>query len=262
MTKSQDFAPIGATVLTAMQGSPKRGGFNAGKGTAVASAPALREISEWLGHQRPADMDKAAVSRASSHGVALRVRYEGRYPTGPNGEHLPSYQVAVGCDVDGTPEAVEAALTDLRNFMAEPDIRQVEEWLAELSVIVAKRADDEFSEALRLNAYASRLARYPADVVRNVLLSQTYRFWPAWEELEKRCEALTSPRRNMIAALERGPEPPEPERRPATAEEQARIQKLVDEMFPSVSQEMRDRAVKEALAGNCMADAPKREAAE
>ena len=197
-------------------------------------------------------MDKAAVSRASSHNVALRVRYEGRYPVGSNGEYLPSYQVAVGCYVNGEPEDVEAALSDLRNFLIPPDKRQIEEWLAELSVIVAKRADDQFAEALRLEAYASRLAAYPADVVKTVLRDVTYKFWPTWDELQQKCEMLSSPRRNMIAALERHkPQPPEEERRAATEDEKKRIADLVAQMFPNVSQEWKDAAVAEATKGNC-----------
>lgn len=199
-------------------------------------------------------MDKAAVSRALSHGVALTVRYDSRYPSGPNGERLPSYDVAIGCEVSGG--NIEAALSDLRNFLTPAPTRQIEGWLAELSVIVAKRADDEFAEELRVTAYASRLSRYPADVVRSVLLKNTYRFFPTWDELEKRCEALTSPRRHMIAALERGPAPPEPARRPATEEERARVKALVDELFPMRSPEMRASAVDEALKGDCMMGEP------
>ena len=43
---------------------------------------------------------------------------------------------------------------------------------------------------------------------------------------------MTGPRRHMIASLERGPKPPEPSYRMPTAEEKARIQELVDHMFP------------------------------
>lgn len=195
-------------------------------------------------------MDKAAVSRASQHGVGLQVRYEGRYPSGPNGERLGFYMVAVGCDVSPGGDHA-AALADLQNFMTPAPIREIEAWVAVLSVTVAKRRDDEFTEELRLTTYASRLARYPADVVREVTHA-TYGFWPTWEEMEKRCEAMTSPRRAMIAALKRGPSKPEPERRAATQEERDRIQAMIDEMFPSQSPADRKRAVDEALQGNCM----------
>ncbi|MDB6454728.1 hypothetical protein [Falsirhodobacter sp. 20TX0035] len=154
--------------------------------------------------------------------------------------------------MNGSPAALEAAIEDLRNFMTPAPAREIEAWLAELSVIVARRADDEFGEELRIAAYAGRLGRYPADVVRDVLLRQTYRFWPTWEELEKRCEAMTGPRRHMIHAMEVGPAPKEQPRRAATDEERARIQALVDEMFPNRSPEMRQRAVDEALKGDCM----------
>ncbi len=192
-------------------------------------------------------MDAAAVSRASSHGVGLRVKYEGRYPTGPNGERLGSYVVAVGCDVSEAGDR-ESALADLRNFMTPAPMRQIEGWLAELSVLVAKRQGDEMEEGLRVTAYASRLARYPADVARAVTVGASYKFWPTWDELEKRCEALTSPRRQMIAALERGPAPKDPEYRDPTAEEKARIQALIDEMFPSANQGEKDNAMTLAMS--------------
>lgn len=198
-------------------------------------------------------MDKAAVSRALSHGVGLQVKYEWRYPSGPNGEYLPSYAIAVRCEVsEGGDHA--AALADLRNFLTPAPIRTIEAWLAELSVIVARRADDEFADELRVSVYSSRLSRFPADVVRAVLTEATYKFWPTWEELEKRCRALTGPRLQMIAALERGPERAEPKRREPTQEERDRIQAMVDEMFPKQSPEDRKRAVDIALSGKCMTD--------
>lgn len=187
-----------------------------------------------------------AVSRASQHGVGLQVKYEGRYPTGPNGERLGFYMVATGCEVSPTGDR-EAALADLRNFMAPAPQREIEAWLAVLSVTVAKRRDDEFTEELRLTTYAGRLSRYPADVVREVT-SATYGFWPTWEEMEKRCEALTGSRRQMIAALERGPLPPELSHRPPTAEERARIQELVNQMFPGASPVEKQDAMDLAMA--------------
>jgi len=189
-------------------------------------------VAAWLAGKAPEDMDRAAVSRALSRGVELRVRYEGRYPVGADGERLPSYTIAVGCEMQGTLEQAQAALVDLRNFMTPAPLRDIEGWLARLSVVVAKRKDDAFSEELRVVEYASRLSRYPADVVHSILLGTTWRFFPTWAELERLAEAMTSPRRCMIAALERGPTPPPLERRAATEEEKARIQALVDEMFP------------------------------
>ena len=176
-------------------------------------------------------MDAAAVSRASSHGVGLSVRYEFRFPTAANGSRLPSYQVAVGCDVDGETGGLDAAIDDLRKFLTPATADAIEGWLAELSVIVARRADDEFSEELRIAAYAGRLGRYPADVVREVLLGRSYRFWPTWEELEKRCDALAGPRRHMIAAMERGPSQREPEKHRPSEESRARMQALIEELF-------------------------------
>ena len=196
-------------------------------------------------------MDNAAVSRASSHGVALKVKYEFRFPQG-----RPSYQVAVWCDASGNRDGALAALNDLRNFMTPAPVRSIEGWLAELSVTVARSKDDDFGDELRLNTYASRLSRYPADVVREVLQEGRFHFWPTWDELAKRCDAATGPRAHMIAALERGI-PHEPEtRRAATEAEKARVQALVDELFPSQSPEARKAAVAEVMKGSCMTGEP------
>lgn len=243
----------GQTAQMQAEGNRIEAGNSAGQRGAVISPADTQRVATWLAGQRPVDMDKAAVSRALSHGVGLAVKYEHRFPSGPNGEHLPSYQVAVSCAVSPAGNH-EAALADLRNFLTPAPVRLIEEWLAELSVIVARRADDPFADELRVSVYSSRLTRFPADVVKTVLLRETYRFWPTWEELEKRCKALTGPRVQMIAALERGPEPEEPKRRPATAEERARVDALVAEMFPSKSADDRAAAVDIALRGNCMAD--------
>lgn len=240
---------IGSVTTTPPREQPSRIGTQHG-GHGLAT-PESSRVAAWLARQVPEDMDKAAVSRASQHGVGLRVRYEGRYPSGPNGERLPSYMVAVACEVSPSGNHA-AALADLRNFMTPAPQREIEGWLAVLSVTVAKRRDDDFAEELRLTVYASRLAKYPADVVREVTHS-TYKFWPTWEEIEKRCEALTSPRRQMIAALERGPEPPEKARPPTTEEERKRVQRLVDGMFPSISQEQREVAADAIVKANSVA---------
>lgn len=224
-------------------------------GTAVSSSPrSTSEIAVWLGAQTPSDMDKAAESRALSHGVTLAVKYETRFPSGPNGERLPAYDVAVGCESHGTTAQRKAALDDLRNFDTPAPIRQIEQWLAELSVLTAGRGQDGFSAELLVTAYSSRLSQYPADVVRYALLKRSWKWFPSWQELEKVCEAKSGPRRHMIAALMQPPPDPEPKRRPPTQEERDRIAALVAEQFPSVPQEWRDAAVAEVTKGNCISD--------
>lgn len=191
--------------------------------------------------------------RAKSHGVGLRVRMAGRYPNGPNGEYLPSYTVAVGCDIHGTRAQRAAAVADLVNFTTPPPVRAIEDWLAELSVITAGRNREGVEVALMLNAYSSRLERYPADVVRWSLLRKSWQWFPTWDELEKACEAKAGPRRHMIAALSQREPDAEPDYRAPTDDERERVQAMVDEMFPAVSQEWREAAVADAMKGDCMA---------
>jgi hypothetical protein len=137
--KRMDFTHIGQTVRAPTPESPIEGGNNAGRGGAVGSPADTRRVAAWLAAQRPEDMDEAAASRALQHGVALKVRYEMRFPSGPNGEILPSYQVAVGCSIDGDAAGLAPAIADLRNFLTPAPVDEIEAWLAELSVIVAKR---------------------------------------------------------------------------------------------------------------------------
>ena len=252
--KHEDFTPIGRIAETQAHESHSLVGNSAGPGGSVASLPDTARVAAWLARQETVDVDKVAVSRARQHGVGLVVRYEGRYPSDKDGNPLPSYTLAVGCSIAvDEPEKLAFAIADMRNFMTPSPVRQVEAWLAELSVIVAKRQDDDLNETLRLEAYASRLSRYPADVVRSVLLGRTYKFWPTWQELEIECEKLIAPRKNMLLALQNWKEPKhEPERRSATEEEKARVAALVAEMFPGVSQEWRDAAVADAMSGRCM----------
>lgn len=244
------FTSIGRNALTLAEEKPKGDGSRRGEIGFARPPRNSGEIALWLADHSPKDMDAAAVSRALSHGVNLSVRYEGRYPSGPNGERLPSYQVAVGCDAHGGDRA--AALADLVNFQTPAPAREIEKWLAELSVISAGKGREGFDAELAVTSYTSRLSEFPADVVRWALLEKTWKWFPAWEELEKQCRAKASPRRQMIAILSQ-PEPePEQERRPMTEEERERARALIAEKFPSVNQGMRARALAEATKGDCM----------
>jgi hypothetical protein len=212
------------------------------------------EIAAFLSRHSPEEINSAAVSRARSHGVTLEVRYESRFPTGPSGEYLPAYDVAVGCEIMGTTAQREAALADLMKFQVPAPARHIEEWITELSVITAGKSRDGITAELTLTAYSSRLSQYPADVVQYVLRERTWKWFPTWEELEKVCEAKAGPRRHMISALSR-PEPDRsPRRRRPTKEERDRVQAMVDEMFPMKPRKEREAAVDLALRGNCMLD--------
>lgn len=132
--------------------------------------------------------------------------------------------MVVGCDVHGSVGQAEAAAEIVRKTLVPADQESVEAWLAELSVIVPRRQDDEFTETLRLEAYASRLRQYPADVAHHAVLGETWKFWPSWNELEAVCKRLVAPRKHMLKALENpaSPEKPQPEDR-VTADRAADI---------------------------------------
>lgn len=243
---------IGSVITTSPKAPGSETGTQAGeRGLAIQSSS---EIAAWLAGKSPADLDKAAVSRASSHGVTLEVKFEGRYPSGPNGERLPAYQVATACAIAGTDEQRQAALEDLTKFTTPAPVRNIEGWLAELSVITAGRGKEGFDAELMLNAYSARLSEFPADVVRYALLKHSWKWFPTWAELETVCKAKSGPRRHMIAALSLPAPDPEPTRRPPTQEERDRIAALIAEQFPNVPQGWRDRAAEEVTKGECMTD--------
>lgn len=186
-------------------------------------------MPEWLAKRLPAEVDAAAVLRASQHGARLseRKKWVGLYD---NGASVGGHAVSLGFEADGPESARAAALADLSKLMAPAPSAQIEAWLAELSVIAPKRAGDEFEEALRLTAYARRLEAFPADVVRYALLERPWRFWPSWAELDAACGEAVSRRKAMLEALARRErESVRPERRePVSAE---RASDIVREIF-------------------------------
>lgn len=180
----------------------------AGSGTGMPlgehglETPASSQLVAWLSARSPAEVDAAVASRALSRGVELRLDLDHRFPRDAKGDALPMVTVVRSCIcVGGTDEARQITAAEVAQLMAPAEARAIEDWLAELSVIVAKRADDEFTETLRVTAYASRLRRFPADVARAAVLDHVWKFWPSWAELEAVCERMVSPRRAVLQAL-------------------------------------------------------------
>ncbi|NOD75951.1 hypothetical protein GS639_07205 [Ruegeria sp. HKCCD4332] len=158
--------------------------------------------------------------------------YEGRYPRGQNGESLGSFSVATSCTAVGTNEKRAKAKQDLLKFLTPACQEQIEEWIAELSVITAGPGRNGFEAELMVSAYARRLLEFPADVVHYVLVTKSWKWFPTWNELEQVCKIKSSPRLLMMQELSRQQPDPAPVRKSPSEEEKAAIQKLVDETFP------------------------------
>lgn len=210
-----------SSAITTLQEAPCSG-TGTQRGEPGSATPESSRLASWLAERSPADVDRAAVSRASSRGVALRVEYDMRFPRDDRGNSLGVATAVKGCGIALSPSAnLAGALADIERLLLPAPASAIEGWLAELSVITARRQDDEFAEELRVAAYASRLRQYPADVVKEALLRRTWKFWPSWAELEEVCRSLVAPRSAMIAAMRRGPEPAETERRERVSAERA-----------------------------------------
>lgn len=108
-------------------------------------------------------------------------------------------------EIHGTTEARLQVLEKVRRSLTPFSRRQIEQRLARLSVLVARRAHDD--DALRLLEYANRLTAYPADLVEQVLVREVHEFWPTWREIEASLGPEFRERLAMIEALSQPEEP-------------------------------------------------------
>lgn len=206
------------------------------------------DAASWLAGRSPVDVERSVASLARSHGVSFVEKREVTFATeGPNGEMIPAREPRfLGFNVHGV---VTDDLADrMENFLTPASATMIERWLAELSVICAKRPDDDFTEELRLTAYTSRLSQYPADLVRHVLIEQTWKFFPTWHELAEILDARVQQRESMIRAVrakanersERVARQREEEKRPRfTDEEMAAMRKRMATLGNETLQAMR-----------------------
>ena len=217
------------SAITTSQGTP---GSETGMqlGAHGSATPESSRAAAWLVQRRPADVDRAALSRASSLNAGLEIRVVDGLP--------------VKVTVAGPADARERAAAAMAGFLTPAPERQIEEWLAELSVITRRKQDDDITEGLRLSAYTWRLAEYPADVAKEALLRHSWLFFPAWAELREVCEKLAAPRRAMLWHLQNAPQS-EPEARDLPSLE--RRAEMV-EMAKRMTAEMAERATHRILA--------------
>lgn len=252
--KHAGFMHIGEIAQTEALANQRLVGRNAGQTGADASPADIARVRAFLATRNPSEVDEAAVLRASQLGVELKIIWDHRFPRDDRGNPLP-FEIGVRTvEAKGEPANCRAAAEAIRLLQTEADIRDIEGWLAELSVIVPKRQNDEFTEALRLEAYAGRLTRFPADVVRAVLLGRTWRFWPSWSELEKVCNELSVTRRAILRTLDAHGNP-ENATQAAKRQLQASAMEIVQEIWGardriSTASENPDFACREDLASD------------
>ena len=159
-------------------------------------------IAARLASRRPADVDQMLVSQASSRGVELREGSKLRPIYDDSGTFLGNDVVPGGWSINGPAEGKAWTADLIAKAMTPAPVDAIEEWLAELSVITARRAEDEFTGSLRIDAYSRRLADYPADVAKAALFETRWKFWPTWAELSEVCDKAVAKRRAMANALD------------------------------------------------------------
>lgn len=217
-------------------------------------------IIRWLVQRKPSEVDQVLQSQASSLNVALRVGFDSRQTRDAAG-NVTTHFFASGGTAYGQIEDLNDVADKITAALQPADPNRIEGWLAELSVIVARRKDDEFGETLRIEAYAARLKAYPADVVRSALLDHTWRFWPSWAELADVCDAMVQTRRTMLSLIHRAlvpktPDTPQGERIDAGAMKEAAAQIMESVGFTA----KRMAAVKSAPMARTMDEAEERHA--
>jgi len=133
--------------------------------------------------------------------MTLKATYDG------NGAFIGTELVPSPVTARGNPEALAAVAEKVRSTMRPATREKIEQWVAELSVITAPRKSDGITMELTLAAYSKRLAEYPADMVREVLIIRTWKFFPTWAELKEVLDTMLADRRAILAACEVVPQP-------------------------------------------------------
>lgn len=160
-----------------------------------------------------------------------------------------------------TSEQALAAAERVEGSLTRATQAQIAGWIAELSVISARRADDQMTDDLRLAAYSRRLADYPADIARYALLEHRWKFFPTWAELAEVCDKQRDQRLSMIAAIRREADRlrrleedarslPDEGGAVKTLDERIAERKAVAESMEDIIRSMREKAEAERARGN------------
>jgi hypothetical protein len=160
--------------------------------------------------------------------VAIKTKLT--FPTNPKtGETNGWREEVTGARLDLTPSAnPRAALAVVQSSMAPAPVADMRVWLAELSTVTARRAEEVGEAALTLTAYTKRLEGYPGDVVKEVLSSWSGKWFPTWGELKEVLDSLVAPRAAILARLqslcpEAGPATPRKSKAELTKERDDRV---------------------------------------
>ena len=189
---------------TLPKAQPSRTGMLDGEHGSATLGDSQR-VANWLAARSTAEVNRSVVSLVQQCGVRLRedIDWRGSYER-PDGSIAPAQATKRGWIAAAeTPAQIAEAQGKVSVSMTPASESQITRWIAELSVITARREDAPETEALRLMAYRSRLVAYPADVAREALLVHGWKFFPAWAELAEVCDRLVEDRRRLKAALDR-----------------------------------------------------------
>lgn len=183
---------LSSLITTQLEASHQQIGRQAGE----LGLETQSNISRRLSKLAPQEVLASLVLRASQQSVEIHLEKRSIIKNGVYaGEYLQSVKIV------GNNDNIASVLADFQKAEIPAEDHMIEGWLAELSVITAKRTDDDFTEGLRLSAYTSRLKHYPADIVAHGLLRHTWKFFPTWADLKDVLDDLHRPRRAILNKL-------------------------------------------------------------
>jgi hypothetical protein len=153
---------------------------------------------------RDPDTNTAAMqSSMRSLGVEAVIKRKNTFPVDPTTGEMKGWRSVInGAEIT---LAVSANLSKARDVvraaMAPASNADMELWIAELSLITAKRNTSDAAAELLLTAYTTRLANYPGDIVRETLQTWAGKWFPTWGELKEILDARVAERGTIQTAL-------------------------------------------------------------
>ena len=164
------------------------------------------------------------VSRVHTFGVYAEIKYRNYFPSDPtNGQSLPGRRDVIGCETHGTPENKKLALEAILKANVPASDDKIKRWLVRLHIVTASRKHDQVHYDLTLEMYTEQLRKFPADIVKHVLVDADYKFFPALIDLTDACQRKLMPRRQLHQSLERGEVTEKPRGPRCSSEEADRI---------------------------------------
>ena len=105
-------------------------------------------------------------------------------------EKLDANYNLVGYQVAGNDDDLKKAVQLIEQFSQPLQAQELSALLTELHLLTKQRKESQLTLDIAFEAFGSRLEKYPADIVREVLSKwpDQSKWWPSWHELKEEIE--------------------------------------------------------------------------